>query len=54
MKSSDLFSHPYLFSHPIEPEFVSTKDRDTGPVKLPAFSDRPDSANVKRADTEKH
>lgn len=44
MKSTDLFSHPYLFSHPIEPEFISTKDRDTGPVKVPEFSDLPEGA----------
>ena len=53
MKSSDLFSHPYLFSHPTEPEFVSAKDRDTGPVKAPEFSDRPESARDNRANTEK-
>jgi hypothetical protein len=48
MKSSDLFSHPYLFSHPIEPEVISAKDRDTGPVKVPEFSDRPQSQREAR------
>jgi hypothetical protein len=54
MKSSDLFSHPHLFSHPIEPEFVSAKDRDTGPVKAPEFSDRQESAKERRANSENH
>lgn len=35
MKSSDLFSHPY------EPEDVSSTDPDSGPVQSPAFSDGP-------------
>jgi hypothetical protein len=37
MKSSDLFSHPY------EPEDVSSTDRDSEPVQSPAFSDGPKS-----------
>jgi hypothetical protein len=37
MKSSDLFSHRY------EPEVVSDTHRDSEPVQLPTFSDRPNS-----------
>jgi hypothetical protein len=37
MKSTDLFSHRY------EPEVVSHTDRDSEPVQLPTFSDRPNS-----------
>lgn len=37
MKSSDLFSHRY------EPEAVSDTPRDSEPVQLPIFSDRPKS-----------
>jgi hypothetical protein len=43
MESSDLFSHPHLFSHPYEPEVVSNSDRATEPVQLPTFSDAPES-----------
>jgi hypothetical protein len=43
MESSDLFSHPHLFSHPFEPEVVSKTDRDSEPVQLPTFSDAPKS-----------
>lgn len=35
MKSSNLFSHRY------EPEVVSDTGRDSEPVQLPTFSDRP-------------
>lgn len=35
MESSDLFSHRY------EIEVVSRADRDSEPVQLPTFSDRP-------------
>ena len=41
MKSSELFSHPHLFSHPYEPEVVSNTDRDSEAVQLPIFSDPP-------------
>jgi hypothetical protein len=37
MKSSDLFSHPYV------PEFVSNTDRDSEAVQVPVFSDGPQS-----------
>jgi hypothetical protein len=37
MKSPDLFSHRY------EPEAVSDTPRDSEPVQLPVFSDRPKS-----------
>lgn len=37
MNSSDLFSHRY------EPEVVSDTARDSEPVQLPTFSDRPNS-----------
>jgi hypothetical protein len=37
MKSSDLFSHRY------EAEAASETPRDSEPVQLPAFSDRPKS-----------
>ena len=37
MKSSDLFSHRY------ELEVVSHAGRDSEPVQLPTFSDRPKS-----------
>ncbi|WP_156772313.1 hypothetical protein [Mycobacterium sp. 1245805.9] len=37
MNSSDLFSHRY------EPEVVSDTLRDSEPVQLPTFSDRPTS-----------
>ena len=43
MESSDLFSHPHLFSHPYEREVVSNSDRATEPVHLPTFSDGPES-----------
>jgi hypothetical protein len=35
MESSELFSHRY------EPEVVSRDGRDSEPVQLPTFSDRP-------------
>ena len=37
MNSSDLFSHRY------EPEVASDTPRDSEPVQLPTFSDRPKS-----------
>jgi hypothetical protein len=37
MNSSELFSHRY------EPEVVSDATRDSEPVQLPTFSDRPKS-----------
>jgi hypothetical protein len=43
MKSSELFSHPHLFSHPYEPEVVPNTDRDSEAVQLPIFSDHPQS-----------
>jgi hypothetical protein len=35
MDTSDLFSHPY------EPELASNTARNSEPVKVPVFSDRP-------------
>jgi hypothetical protein len=32
-----------LFSHPQQPEFVSSRDTSTEPAELPTFSDRPES-----------
>ena len=43
MKSSDMFSHPHLFSHPYEPEVASNTERDSEQVQLPIFSDAPQS-----------
>jgi len=43
MKSSELFSHPHLFSYRYEPEVVSNTDRDSEAVQLPIFSDRTQS-----------
>ncbi len=43
MKSSELFSHPHLFSNTYEPEVVSNTDRDSEAVQLPTFSDAPKS-----------
>jgi len=43
MKSSDMFSHPHLFSHPYEPEVASNTERDSEQVQLPIFSDAPHS-----------
>jgi len=37
MKSPDLFSHRY------EPEVATHSGRDSEPVQLPTFSDRPNS-----------
>ena len=37
MDSSDLFSHPQ------EPEIISSGDASLGPVEHPTFSDRPDA-----------
>jgi hypothetical protein len=36
-----------LFSHPQQPEFVSSRDTSTGPAELPTFSDRPESEAAK-------
>jgi hypothetical protein len=49
MKSSELFSHPHLFSYPYEPEVVSNTDRDSEAVQLPIFSDRPQSDSTAAA-----
>jgi hypothetical protein len=32
-----------LFSHPREPELISSGDASPGPVENPTFSDRPDA-----------
>jgi hypothetical protein len=32
-----------LFSHPQQPEFVSSRDRSKEPAESPTFSDRPES-----------
>jgi hypothetical protein len=34
---------PNLFSHPQEPELISSRDTSTEPVENPTFSDRPEA-----------
>ncbi len=41
---------PDLFSHPSEPEVVRRNSRDSEPVQLPSFSDRPQSNPVTPVD----
>jgi hypothetical protein len=41
MESSDLFSHPYLFSHPNKPAVVPITEPSSEEAQIPAFSDRP-------------
>jgi len=48
MKSTELFSHPALFSHPYEPDTASKAEHDSEPAKYPVFSDLQNGVNTKQ------
>jgi hypothetical protein len=48
MKSTELFSHPALFSHPYEPDVAAKAEHDSEPVESPVFSDRPKNTDAKK------